>query len=267
MKKTPAAFLDPLDKRIGRQTRVDTATEPWFNVVEIEVNSRCNRSCSYCPVSLNLNPESILLMRDEVFNRILDDLVAIGFEGKVSYHFLNEPLLRKDLEHLVARVKRRLPHLYQLLYTNGDLLSDGRYKSLLESGISHFLVTRHDFSPIPTRSCQTVQYPTDLLPTNRGGTMRNIRILEDPMEQPCHAPSEMFVVTVGGDVLLCCDDARREYVMGNILHQSIGEIWNSPKFIYFRRELRNGRRDRGARICRGCSNQEYIMSGSNDFIL
>src|SRR6185503_19647429 len=138
-------------------------------------------------------------MDDRIFERLVDQLAAIDFSGKFSYHFYNEPLLRKDLERLAAYVFERLPRVFQLLYTNGDFLTDERYRTLKAAGIDHFLITRHDGRDgdwTPERPQQTVQYPEDLILTNRGGTMKSVEVLSEPMQKPCFAPFDFLTVTV-----------------------------------------------------------------------
>jgi cyclic pyranopterin phosphate synthase len=233
----------------------------WFSTVEIEDNSRCNRKCGYCPVSVLPTPSTERFMSTEVFERILSELVSIDFHGTLSYHLFNEPLLRRDLEVLAAKVTMALPDTFQLLFTNGDLLSDERYRTLKAAGIDYFIVTRHDFSPIAERPDQKVLLPSDLEITNRGGFFD---ALTEPLSLPCYAPTDMLVVTVDGDVLLCCDDAERRYVMGNILRQTLEEIWLAPAFVAIRNLLQGGNRADASDICRQCNNREYFGRGEND---
>src|SRR5262245_34621016 len=102
--------------------------------VEIEVNSRCNRSCSYCPVSLKVNNKIKPFMDREVFERVISQLQALDYDGRVSYHFYGEPLLRKDLEELISYTHLALPKAHLVLFSNGDFLTDARYESLIRSG-------------------------------------------------------------------------------------------------------------------------------------
>ena len=232
--------------------------DSWFRVVEVEVNSRCNLKCRYCPNSI-LPPANVPeYMNDETFERLINELVRINFTGKISYHLYSEPLLRNDLEKLIFQVKKRLPEVFQLLYTNGTLLTDERYQSLLEAGINHFKVTKHDYKPIETRPNQTVLYPENLTLTNRGGTLFK---LKKSLDIPCYAPTEILIVTVTGDILLCCDDAERSHVMGNIIDQSLEEIWFSDKMLNIRELLRKGKRSEAASICRHCDDTEYYAPG------
>lgn len=243
-------------------------TKSLFTVVEVEVNSRCNKRCSYCPVSVLPIPDVPRYMNNDVFQKLLGELVRINFDGRISYHFYNEPLIRRDLEELIRQVKVKLPIAHQALYTNGDLLSDKRYSSLKEAGIAHFIVTRHDFTPIPERPLQTVLYPTNLQLTNRGGILVELpKVSPQILSLPCYAPSEMLIVTVTGDVVLCYEDAERTQIMGNILESSIEKIWLSEKFVRLRKELADGNRFNGASICRNCTNKVHYIPETSWFAL
>jgi len=230
--------------------------------VEIEVNSRCNRKCSYCPVSLSHNKLEMLpeFMRADVFKRIISQLLRINYAGVISYHFYNEPLIRKDLEELVAYVRLTLPKAFQVLYTNGDGLDRRKYEELLKAGIRHLVVTRHSGQPIEERAAQTVLMHDDLIITNRGGLMSK---LKKPLDQPCFSPDERLIVTVTGDVLLCCNDAGRTQVMGNIYTNDLEQIWYSETFVRARRLLKKGNREEASPICKYCDDTEYFAPGED----
>jgi 2-deoxy-scyllo-inosamine dehydrogenase (SAM-dependent) len=229
--------------------------------VEIEINSRCNRRCSYCPVSIAPNPDVPKFMSDRVLDRIIDELSAIDYAGRVSYHFYNEPLLRKDLESLVERVGTGVPLAHQVLYTNGDYLTDTRYRALRDAGIEFFVVTSHDGKTHPQREVQVVQFSADLELTNRGGALEHITTdCGDVHLSRCFAPSEMLIVTVTGDIVLCYEDAFRKHVMGSIVDRSLGDIWFSEPFATLRHKLAGG--DRSVTdICRKCTNAAHTNPG------
>src|SRR5438132_14121294 len=94
----------------------------WPSVVEIEIGVRCNRTCFYCPNSTIGSTSSSSFMGLDLFERIIIQLSDIAFSGRLSFHFYNEPLMRKDLEVLVAIARGALPVAHLVLYTNGDLL-------------------------------------------------------------------------------------------------------------------------------------------------
>jgi cyclic pyranopterin phosphate synthase len=230
----------------------------WPSVVEIEVNSRCNRRCSYCPNSQPDRPAAQNLMSRDLYERIIDQLAAIDFSGRLSFHFFNEPLLRKDLATLVAHARARLPHAYFGLYTNGDLLDDARYAILLAAGIDHFLVTRHSWDSFPERPFQFVQHPDNFALSGRGGTVAQAPA---PLDLACFAPTEMMIVMVNGDVVLCHEDADRLNVMGNLARQSLSEVWRCDRFQALRRALERGAREQAAGICRLCDNRLHPIAG------
>ncbi|AHI66581.1 SPASM domain-containing protein [Burkholderia thailandensis] len=229
--------------------------------VEIEINSRCNRRCTYCPVSILPNPDVPKFMQAAVLDRVIDQLNAIDYAGRLSYHFYNEPLLRKDLEAIVARVRDGVPDVHQVLYTNGDYLTEPRYETLRAAGIEFFVITSHDGKTHPEREYQVVQFSGDLDLTNRGGTMEHIDALSDEVHTSrCFAPSEMLIITVTGDVVLCYEDALRKHVMGSIVTQSIPEIWFGEPLATMRHRLAEGDRSVTS-ICQQCTNMAHTEPG------
>lgn len=237
---------------------------PGLNTVEIEINSRCNRKCLYCPVSILDPRKNPVFMDDDVFERLITELARIEFRGRISYHFYNEPLLRADIAQLIQKVKEMVPYANQTLFTNGDLLTELKYKELIDAGIDFLQITSHSLKKHPNRQKQVVYFPSDLNLTNRGGTMVNLPPpTEDILTTPCYAPSEMLIVLVNGDVALCYEDAQRRHIMGNIMSQSLEEIWFSKEFCNIRQEVSLGRRANGASICRACSNKAHAIPGTS----
>lgn len=236
-----------------------------LRVVEIEINSRCNRRCSYCPVSIMPFPSVPNTMPENVFDRILEELQRIDYSERISYHFYNEPLLRSDLARIIKKTKTHLPKAKQILFTNGDLLTDERYKLLIEAGINFFVVTAHDNKVRPERPQQYVQYPKDLVLTNRGGIISHLPVVaKDILKSPCYAPSEMLIVTATGDVVLCYEDSFRKTNYGNIVDKKIEDIWFNNGLVDIRNNLSVGKRTKGASICKKCTNKAHTKSGVSD---
>jgi 2-deoxy-scyllo-inosamine dehydrogenase (SAM-dependent) len=189
-----------------------------------------------------------------LYRRIVAQLSGIAFSGRLSFHFYNEPLIRKDLEEFVAIARAALPLAHFVLYTNGDLLSDVRYTSLLEAGIEFFIVTRHGGEPMQRRLHQLVQFPHDLDLSGRAGAVLSVKA---PLRRACHAPSEMLVVTVNGDVVLCHEDARREVVVGNLGRSSLEDIWCGDAMERLRHHLVRGDRQEAGPVCARCDHCAY----------
>lgn len=252
---------DPIVR--GELGQPGSTRDGWFSVVEIEINSHCNRRCWYCPNSLAPRPGPRLIS-DEQFELILTRLAAVEFSGRLSYHFYGEPLLHPRLAHFVERTRTVLPAARQVLYSNGDLLTEARMTELRRAGIDRFIVTRHDGDAAGVERADVVQLvPRDLVLTNRGGLIA----LEDQPARgiPCHAPATMLIITNRGNVVLCYEDARETEVLGNVFEQSLDEIWWSDRFVALRSRLRNGDRS-GAAICRKCNNRAHLDDEQFDFV-
>lgn len=236
-----------------------------LKVIEMEINSRCNRSCGYCPVSILPKPPVPLMMPDNVLDRVLEELGRFEYDGRISYHFYNEPLLRKDLVDVVAKVKSHLRLARQVLFTNGDLLTDKKFDELNTAGIDFTVVTAHDNKKRPERVKQFVQYPSDLELTNRAGTVSHLsKVTDEILVTKCFAPSEMLIVTVTGDVVLCYEDASRTTNFGNIVDDKIEDIWFSEEFVAIRSLLQEGRRASASPLCNQCTNQAHTKEGCSD---
>lgn len=225
-------------------------------MVEIEINTDCNRKCCYCPNSKRPPGESSpQYMEKNLYQKIIGELKELGFKGRLSYHFYNEPLLHPNLEDIIMYTSDRLPEARQVLYTNGDLLDDRKYHSLLEWGVHHLVVTQHDSKPFPQRPRQTVLHPDWLTLTNRGGTL-----LKSPgtLDLPCLVPYKMLIISYDGKVLLCYEDAQKTQVKGDVNDRDITAVWFSDTFEAARKELEKGNRVIND-VCRYCDNKAHTQ--------
>jgi 2-deoxy-scyllo-inosamine dehydrogenase (SAM-dependent) len=241
----------------------DENCQQLFRIVEIEINSRCNKRCSYCPVSQSPPVHLQRYMAAEVLDRILAELSRLDFDGRLSYHFYNEPLLHPQLLDIVGQVTERVTGARQVLYTNGDLLKDDLYQGLIAAGIKRFIVTSHDHKVIPERPNQVVLFPEDLEITNRGGALGTPA---GQLDLPCHAPGVMLIVTVTGDVVLCYEDYYRTQLLGNVMDKGLDAIWYSPRFQMLRAALAQGDRSVTS-ICAACSNKTHQTPVMFDYVL
>jgi len=228
-----------------------------IEAAEVEVNTACPRRCSYCPNSIPELRDSNHCMSDDLYQRILAELGAADYVGRLSFHLYSEPLLRQDLRRLIVLARQALPLTFLVLYTNGDLLTEARYENLLDAGLDRFIVTRHDDRMLAPRPYQMQLHWKDLILTSRGGLVAPARVLN----RPCHAPTEMLIVAVNGDVLLCHEDGRREFVMGNLAKQSLREVWWSAAFVEKRSLLSQGRRSDVGGLCARCDLTCYTLPG------
>ena len=110
--------------------------------VEIEISSLCNRHCIYCP-RRDVKRDRALFPMD-TFKKIMYELKEIDYDGAVAFHQYNEPLLEYDyLCECINAAKEINPKVRLELYTNGDLLTDKKFKTLKKLGINRMVVTCH----------------------------------------------------------------------------------------------------------------------------
>jgi MoaA/NifB/PqqE/SkfB family radical SAM enzyme len=112
-------------------------------LVHFEVTMRCNAGCSFCdywktPASAKATELASFADAAKFF-----DPMMIIFVG-------GEPLLRRDLEDLVAAVDRAIRLKYLTIVTHGGMLTVERAKSLWQAGLNQisisldYLDERHD---------------------------------------------------------------------------------------------------------------------------
>lgn len=121
-------------------TQTNDVTYPYS--VLAELTYRCPLKCPYCS-----NPLQLRQYRDELdtetWQRVLADAAALGV---VQVHFSGgEPLVRRDLEELIAEANRL--QLYTHLTTSGVGADETRLAQLRAAGLDSLQVSIQDASP------------------------------------------------------------------------------------------------------------------------
>lgn len=76
--------------------------------------------------------------------------------------------------------------------------------------------------------------------------------LDHRPRSPCRLPWELMNITVEGKVSLCCADVEASHVIGDVLSQSVTEIWTGAEISSVRSKHR-ARRFGDVALCRRCS--------------
>jgi len=105
--------------------------------IDVELNSGCNMKCPFClhgyEKITNAN------MSVEQYKKIIDEAVKLGVKS-LKLNYINEPMLRKDLEECIAYARKAgILNIYMV--TNGSLLTESRRKSIIESGITKIFIS------------------------------------------------------------------------------------------------------------------------------
>lgn len=234
--------------------------------VSLETRSICNGRCAFCAASVQNRTRADQVMPREVFDRLLAEVAAVNFTGRLAFFVNNEPLLDDDLESKIAAARDRLPRAFLQVSTNGILLTAQRAKSLLNAGLDDLTVndyadnrplrgnieeTFQALSPEQRRKCIIYRRAREARLFNRAGSAPNAEKITQPMPAFCQMPFTQINVVQDGTVSLCCQDLLVQEPIGNAFQDGLWSVWFSPRYHEIRRKLMN--KDRTAtELCRVC---------------
>ena len=226
-----------------------------FQQVFLEINTGCNRPCWYCPEKFKRYSGD--KMSRDVLQKCFDRLSEINYRGTVGFTIFNEALQDSRLENIIRDLKISVPRCIPILFTNGDYLTPERAESLVQAGLVRCTITRHPPSneawdkkidSIIKKYPHVFRLNVVSNPINVGGFISGIEF--DPAV-PCFSPTYALPIRFNGDVSPCCCDYYRTVILGNIMSESLLEIWKKPDFIEKRKQLSKGIRP--WLICQKCS--------------
>jgi MoaA/NifB/PqqE/SkfB family radical SAM enzyme len=195
-------------------------------LVHFEVTLRCNAHCSFCDYwktdqSARASELSSFADAARFFNPML-----VTFTG-------GEPLLRRDLEGLVAAVAHSIRLKYITLITHGAMLSPERARSLWDAGVNQFNVSfdyldgRHDQARgIPGLTAKLL----DVLPRLREIGIDNVRfntvIRNDNLDQimPIVLRAASFGFGVNLSVYTDTKNGNRQFLLGSDSERQLDEL-------------------------------------------
>lgn len=89
-----------------------------FNTIAIEIASKCNRTCHFCPNSYHKRED--VFMSQEMVYKIISQLKALKYKGRIEWYIYNEPTRDKRLIDFIKHARKELPSCCQMINTNGD---------------------------------------------------------------------------------------------------------------------------------------------------
>lgn len=227
-----------------------------FTSIALETTSICNRRCTFCPNSLDekraQRPQQG--MEDELFLKIMRDLQGIGYRDVISFQHYGEPLLDPKLEQRLKLAREMLPHSYLQIKSNGDHLNGERFRYLREAGLDEVIVTNYNadnrlsaairdlseyllWNPEERGHFSIRSTPKYLY--NRGGKVP-LTDEEKIKLTSCVQESHSLNIAVTGDIVQCSNDYFGRTPFGNVGNQPLMEIWDSPRYVQHRHNIRKG---------------------------
>jgi len=146
--------------------------------IDIELNGSCNMKCPFCLHGYEKRPHNP--MKVDSYKKLIDEAIEFGIRG-LKLNYINEPMLRKDLEECISYAKHAgMLNVY--LVTNGTLLDARRRSTMIDSGITKIFVSV-DATTSDTYNRQRLSGKFDLVVNNILGLIeeRNKRGLRYPL--------------------------------------------------------------------------------------
>jgi radical SAM protein with 4Fe4S-binding SPASM domain len=277
-------YIDPSTNRKGKilNERIKTFKGiPLFSMIELNLLARCNRSCSFCPVSSetfyqDFYNNKLDKLEMELYEKLLNDLTYINYSGVIGYSGLSEPLLHPKINQFIARSKEVLRNARVEIVSNGDVLNKKRLNNLFNNGLDTISISMYDgphqvehFSKIKTelglREDQiilrrryyenenyglTISNRAGLIDSNKFRSGKDKKVIKLPLRKVCFYPFYMLKIDFNGDVTICSHDWRKKGCVGNIKEENILDIWKGNAIKIIRKTL--AKNDRNFSPCNEC---------------
>lgn len=247
--------------------------------VEIETIDRCNGKCGFCPVHAGADQRPFMKMSDKLFEKTINELVDIRFDGVLSLFSNNEPLMDSKIVERTAYAKKMLPNAFHLMYTNGDLLVNNKLEVFAEkfealaNNLNILIIDNYSADNKLTPKIQALynQYRNeydnvyiwmrriDEVFNTRGGHAPNRDKIKSNLKSPCVLAFHYMYIRPDGVVPLCCQDALwKGPKLGDVSKSSIMDVWNGEAYKKLRDHYKNGGRRSELSICKDC---DFVTTG------
>ncbi|MBR5316781.1 MAG: SPASM domain-containing protein [Lachnospiraceae bacterium] len=253
------------DHEIKRYKGLFFKEKKLFKYIEIETVNRCNGDCGFCPVNRNETQREYKKMDRVLFEKIIGQLEELNYDGLLALFSNNEPFLDDRIFEFTKYARTKLPKAYIYLYTNGKLLSEDKFKTIIES---LDFIQIDNYEPDLGKSeeiCKIEEYvkqwgiqkkynyfeiDKNAIRLSRGGTSPNLKVWYTS-EVGCALPFVQMVIRPTGEVSLCCNDALGKNTLGDLNKQTITEVWFSERYNQFRKQISENRYN--VATCRYCN--------------
>lgn len=244
---------------------------PLFSQVLLETRTDCNRKCKFCPQAHFTR--TFKSMDWNVFTKIIDDLAEMEFSGRVALYMTNEPLIEPRLLEMIKYARSKSARTFIDITTNGKKISSKLLDELFLAGLDNININdyRRDRETSPAKISKSIEKTirdfksnpkvtyikrnTEEVLSNYAGTIKDCN--RKLLSEFCNYPFRKLAISAEGNIILCCNDYTYRTNFGNVLSESLSNIWNSEALNNYRKNLLNEIRDG---ICKGCDAfQDYSV--------
>lgn len=256
-----------------------------FNTISVEISAACNRSCSFCPVSVARRDEE--MMSEVTYSAILGELNALNYSGRLEFYIYNEPLKnKKHFERCAVQAAAMIPRATLMVSSNGDFLkSEKDLEWIYSLGVQQIVLNAYGAKRLPPyllwEEKLKAKYKnlTDVVYSSIPKSKIALKVYDkvDPLEfgggvfalqnragnipdflaptceavpRMCVKPFRLLNINWRGEAMICCNDYYADVPCGRVPDQSLVEIWEGPILSAYRKKLLN--KDRSLPLCRTC---------------
>ncbi len=232
---------------------------PMPMVVNIETVNRCNSTCAFCTANKNAEKRPFMMMPEEMYYSIIDQLAEWGFKGHLTLYGNNEPLLDPRIVDFHKYAREKLPECFIFMSTNGLLLTldkvrevqpyvnqiiinnysnDFKLHDNLQEIVDYMKANPSEFEDLDVQV--QMRYLQEVL-TNRAGSAPNKEGTDKVFTDTCLLPFTDMWIVPSGNVGLCCCDNFEVTNYGKVQEVKIRETWESEGLQNVRKLIAQGR--------------------------
>jgi MoaA/NifB/PqqE/SkfB family radical SAM enzyme len=258
--------------------------------VQVQTISWCNRSCSFCPsqkfsrklefmsletyqrvldelASLNFSGRfSPYLQGEPLLDNRLPDLVAMARhtlpQAKILIQSNGDALtVEKGLALFEAGLHKMIINCYddnrdQVLRIQNlirEIVQKQPNIRYIKSGIMqnfNRMIGSERYGQIKREiAIEDKTWWKEDTAENWAGNIPNS--LQEPLRKSCRRPFNQLYVHYNGNVVLCCCDWKGEVIFGNLMSDSLVEVYSGPVATKYRKNL--ARKNRKMKLCEVCN--------------
>jgi len=141
---TKAAFVNLLPPQLVDDTlpieQIRGLFARFVDQVEIENHNFCNRVCWFCPNSFIDRRSQLRLMKTSVFNKIIEDLAEIDYDGNLTWSRYHEALADHSVFGRISAARQALPRATLVVISNGDYMDRSTLSQLESAGVDRLIL-------------------------------------------------------------------------------------------------------------------------------
>lgn len=232
-----------------------------LRLIEIEIFSYCNRTCNFCPNSMDSfrqNKNEAEFLDYNVFCKFIKQLKEEEYDGVISFSRYNEPLSFSDITKKYVEYVKKVLGCKVVCNTNGDFLKSDNINIFDELTIMDYAGkgSKKWIKKLTDLNCELLEqseiflkfktlekkivlvflnFKSNATVEDRGGILKKISL---PLknngslrQRPCYEPNYFLGIDFNGSAMVCCNMQSRfhkDYIIGNVYTNSFKEIMDSP---------------------------------------